>query len=374
MRGFGYAFFVLEAIMSKNIRKTNYEMIRIFAMILIVIHHVFVHCINKQILNPDLCETSKLFNDFTIYKRLVITDYAYSFGKIGNILFILISGYFLIDKKIDISKQIIKIVSEMLFATFVLMIVSGIHLHFERIKTTLNIRMFNEGWWFTGYYISIILFAWLGLNSYLQKIDRTQYRNILLIMFAIVSIVWIRNVISKIGLDGIASGVFIYMLGGYIKKYDPFQKVNGWIAFLVIVFSFIVMGFSYYLYTANNINAAILGNKEAYNTVIGEYSEFSITCLAVGVSLFELIRRFKIKDSFVINYIASATFLIYLIHDNSYVHGLFYKIDWVDMIYNKEYGKLLLYLALIIIGIFILGVVLYSIYNLIMSLLHKLLK
>ena len=108
--------------------------------------------------------------------------------------------------------------------------------------------------------------------------------------------------------------------------------------------------------------------------MIGEYSEFSITCLAVGVSLFELIRRFKIKDSFVINYIASATFLIYLIHDNSYVHGLFYKIDWVDMIYNKEYGKLLLYLALIIIGIFILGVVLYSIYNLIMSLLHKLLK
>lgn len=351
--------------MNYNIRETRYELIRIVAMILIIIHHIFVHCINDQICNPDIGETSGLFNDFTVYKRLVITDYAYAAGKIGNVLFLMISGFFLINKKFDISKQIIKIVSEMFFVTLFLMLIEVVHVRFELIKPMIELRQFNGGWWFAGYYISVIFIAWIGLNDYIKKIDRKKYECILLILFAIISIGYIRGILSKFGVDGIASGVFVYLLGGYIFLYDPLKNVKSILLFAILVVFVLLMGLAYYLYTINSINSALLSNQETYNQLINGYAEYSLPCLVIGAIIFELIRRWKIRQSAFVNYVASSSFIIYMLHDNGYFYQFLYRIKWDELIYRREYLKLGAMLVFFVMIIFAVGVMAYSLHNIV---------
>ena len=345
-------------------RESNYELIRIIAMILIIIHHVFVHCINEQLVNPDMYKASKLFNDYTVYNRLVITDFAAAFGKIGNVLFILITGYFLIDRKINISKQIIKVLSEMFFVALILIIASFIHLRIEDITSSINIRNFNESWWFAGYYISIVLIAWIGLNKYVKGLDKAGYKTLLIVLFAVISIGWIRGNISKLGIDSILTGVFIYLCGGYIKLYNPLGNIKSYKCVIATIIFFVIMGISFMNYSATNINAAILDKKDSYKQVIYGYSDYSLPCLVIGIMLFEIIRRWNIKSSSVINYIASAMFITYLVHDNGYVYTFFYKVKWLEMIYKGEYLQIILFLLLIVVSVMALGIILYSIYNL----------
>ena len=348
--------------MNVRVRDSHYELIRIIAMVLIVIHHIFVHCINAQISDPSICKTAALFNDYIVHKRLVIIDFANSFGKIGNILFMMISGFFLVEKNIVITKHIRKLLTQMFFVAIVLVVVSYIHLHFERITAAQTIHVFNDGWWFAGYYISTIVIAWLGLNRYIQKVNKEKYQAILIVLFSIISIGWIRSTIGKIGLDQIISGVFLYLLGGYIHLYDPFQRIKKRYMLFIIAFSFAIMSVSYYLYAINSINQAI-EKHETYKQVIHGYGEYSVLCLLVGVMLFEIIRKLNIHNSRIINYTASATFIIYLVHDNDYMRELFYKIKWVELLYRRDYFQFVLSLVVVVLCVFIIGVLLNTLFE-----------
>ena len=58
-------------------RQSNFELIRILAMVLIIIHHIFIHCVEP------LLSQSDLFEGYEVYDRLMLIDFARSFGKIG---------------------------------------------------------------------------------------------------------------------------------------------------------------------------------------------------------------------------------------------------------------------------------------------------
>ena len=331
-------------------RQSNFELIRILAMVLIIIHHIFVHCVEP------LLSQSDLFEGYEVYDRLMLIDFARSFGKIGNILFVMISGYFLIDKKIDITKHVVKILSEMFFATVVLMVAGAVHLLFEPVYNVLNLRAFNEDWWFPGYYIVIIFVAWIGLNRYLVDAGREKHRTFLILLFAAISIAWIRNVMSTIGLTTIAMGIFSYMLGGYIKLYDPLKKLKGFWLFTLIALSLFLMGLSYHIYASGNMNAAMATDKIFYNRDIEGYLECSLPCIVISLCLFEAFKRIKCMPSALINGISSATFMIYLIHDNRYFRDRFYMFDWVAMIHDENYIGLISGILIMIMAIFIIGI------------------
>ncbi|SDX69618.1 Surface polysaccharide O-acyltransferase, integral membrane enzyme [Ruminococcaceae bacterium YAD3003] len=346
-------------------RDSKFELMRIFAMVLIVVCHIFAHCINEQLVNPTQYDSAALFTNFSVYRRLVITDLACSLGTIGNNLFILLSGYFMINRQINISKQIVKIASEMIFIVFILMFISYIHIHHELIRSTVSIRSFNDGWWFAGYYLSIIIMAYIFNNILSPKIDRKKHATLLLILFSIISFSYIRSAINKTIPDVIVTGVFIFMLGGYIRLYNPLKKIKSVLLVLTIVIVVLMMSGSYYLYSQGNINNAIFNKQISYNLVINGYSVYSIPCVIIGVALFELFSRITIKNSNIINFIGSSTFIVYLLHDNSYSWQWFFKVNWIELIYYKNYGMLILYIGLYVLVIFTLGIILYSIFSVI---------
>lgn len=81
-------------------RNSNIEILRIVAMYMIIIFHIVCHCVVVQLTNPgSLGRSSAGCFDYPVfYPRLMILNCIMTFGIIGNAIFMLISGYFMVDR------------------------------------------------------------------------------------------------------------------------------------------------------------------------------------------------------------------------------------------------------------------------------------
>lgn len=349
-------------------RLSNIELLRIVAMILIMLCHIFQHSIGKQLFDQTYSSPGELFNNFVLYKRLSLVYFCRSGGQIGNSLFILISGYFLADKEhINLSKQLFKILSQVIWATCILTLLS----YFIVLKSPMwtgvvTLSSFNQEWWFIGYYIFIIVLAELCINKQTAK-NQTMFLMELFVLFAIVSMNWSRNILSGIagGLDYLITGVFIYMLGGYIKRYNPFKKVKTIVLLLFLVVIIVLMSVSYNTFTLNAINRAIVEGRESYYQVeYASFDNFSIHCICISVILFELFSRLRIQTVGIINYIAECTFMMYIMHENPLWWGWEGKLKLLSILYDRDWVSFVSYLAVLIFLFSVIGILVYSLYKL----------
>jgi surface polysaccharide O-acyltransferase-like enzyme len=351
-------------------RQSNFELLRIIAMVLIIIHHITYHVVLKQLeFGPhNIYAFGEMFNNFTYYKRLSLLEYNLAFGKIGNFLFIILSGYFLIDKKdIDIIKQGKKLLSQVIYMIFVLLLASFIYTKFNTGFTGATVfSNINTQWWFVGYYFVVILAGKLFLNKFLNKLSNKEYLSFLLILFAVCQLSFSRDIIEKVVSSTFVYGIFVYSLGGYIKKYNPFKDVKSTVFVLSIILSFVLMTLSYRNQVQRDIALALFNKMPNYYQTFTNYSEYSIIVLIIGLSLFELFRRMNIKYSKVINYIASTTFMIYLFHDNEFIHSITRSIDWAAPLHN-DIIRFLLMVGIKTIVVFVITSILYFIYSLIIK-------
>lgn len=342
---------------NENTRESNLELLRIFAIIMIIMHHLFYHSINPQVL-----ENVEGINNIIFYKRLVLTDLGALLGKIGNVIFILISGYFLCNKpSINISKQIKKIMAQVLFVSLLLIGTSTIYtlLINKGNGDILLLDIINNAWWFIGYYISIIIIGYLFLNRYVISLDRKKYRNLVISLFAIITFPFSRELLSSLStnLSTLFTGVFIYCLGGYIKKYKVFDNYK---TGTIIIMIFLILGLvviSYINGVNNNINQKSLLpiTKAIY------YNEYSIVAISLGVCIFELFKRLKIKNNKIINSIAKSCFITYLIHENSFARFLFNQPNWCYLYKNNMLAFIIEVFGIALL-IFIIGLLVYLVY------------
>ncbi len=346
-------------------RQSNFELLRIIAIIMIIIHHIFVHAIKYQLEGPLIYGCGQMFNNFYFYKKLILADYAYSFGKIGVDLFILISGYFLCSsKKIDLLKISKKLIGQLLFITIGIVIVSYIHVTFinHSFIGAQSILMFNQEFWFIGYYFIIVLLGKLFINKYINKISKNNYTVLLMILLSLISFSYTLNAFSNIfnSLEKLITGIFLYLLGGYLKEYNPFKNIKSFVFILLIILTFIMMAISYKNRTITDINSS-LGN-ECYYQKMNYYSEYLLPCLVISISMFELFSRLKIKSNKIINYIASSTLIIYIFHDNEYIRTLFRSINWIKP-YHDNIIRFIILIASTVTAVFTAGVLLQMIYD-----------
>ena len=358
---------------NKNERQSNFELLRIIAMIMIVAHHLTIHCFAVQLGDKSLYALGESFNKAIFFKKLLLPQLFMTGGKIANIIFVLITGYFLIDQKINITKQIKKIFSQLAFVVPIIVFVSFLfyRYHSNTFIGIQNFNILNSDYWFIGYYIGIISIAYIFLNKFLNKLKKKEYDILLAIMFSILSIAFLRNSISDISPNILTLfvGIFIYSLGGYIRLYSPFKNIRTIILFFIIIISIIALCINNYNNTLVNINIAQSNNMQGiYQSLIG-YSEYSIFCLLIGISTFEIFRRIKMKNIRIINYISSSTFMIYLLHDNDFFRNVWRETNWIEVYYNNSVKFIFLYLMWLAI-IFGIGILIYTIYYLILKLIN----
>lgn len=323
-------------------RNSNMELLRIVAMLMIVAFHIFRHCINIQL--TDANSIAALGNGWYSYpafsKKLCLLAIISPMGQIGNAIFLIISGYFMVNKDdIDLTKISKKLLLQLGFAALSLGLISI--LAYQRITAIpiklLSFNSFNWMSWYVGYYFMVIVLAKVFLNKFLSKLNKNDYIMFLLTIFALTQFSWSASIISNIGggLETLCTGVFLYSMGGYIKKYNPFDSVKSWfIIALIAIINIIVIG-NFYIVTADNILSYVPNGENIFLQSIPLYVDTQIIPIILGIAIFELFRRIKISNNKIINFIGSSTFMIYLIHDNEFFYKIWNAKDWITLLYES---------------------------------------
>ena len=351
-------------------RSSNFELLRILAMVMIVIYHITCHTIQPQLTDAGSIAAlgNGLFNHPVFYKRLLILSTIYPFGKIGDTVFLLISGYFLASKEeIDLERISKKLLYPLAFVATVL-VVGPFILHVIFPNTYINLMSItnvNTQSWFIGYYFVVIIIAALFLNKILRKFERKQYLTFLLVLFALISFGWSGSLLNSIAetLRVLVAGVFVFSLGGYIKLYDPFKRIRSYVIILIWIGVYALIYLSYYNTVHMAIEAYTLSNStdDFIQVLLTSFSDFSMVIIILGVSAFELVKRIRIPNSRVINYLGSAAFTVYLLHDNAFFYSIWNRQDWITLLYNDPL-VFILKLLLWGIAIYALGVIVHTVF------------
>lgn len=345
------------------------ELLRICAMLMIVAYHIYIHYITCQL--TDLQSIQERGNGWfctpNFSKRLCILALIAPWGQIGNAIFLIISGYFMSSKDvIDLTKISKKLLFQLGFAACVLGLVS-IYTSITNI-TGLSIRVvpfscFNSGSWYIGYYFFVIVLGKAFLNKILKGLSQKNYLMLLAALFALLQFTWSVSVISNLGggLETLCTGVFLYSLGGYIKEYNPFEKIKLWGVIAVIIAMDVIVIGNFYLTTASNILNFNPEGEDTFVQSIPSYTNNQIIPLIIGIAMFELFRRIKMPNFKVLNFVGASTFMVYLIHDNELFYDIWNTQDWITLI-CKNVALFVQRYLIWILGTFGVGVLLYCLF------------
>lgn len=360
-------------------RRSNLELLRIVAMLMIIAFHIYWHCVSGQLTDPDSMERmgNGLFSVPLFYKKLLLLTVFSSFGRAANVVFMTLTGYFMVAKGREI--RLIPIAKKLLleqgYAAVLLLITSL--LVFRRnpdsCTTLTEINLFNSMSWYVGYYFLVMLLARLFLNRYLEKLERKQYRLFLFALLCMTQFKWIIKLLNGVtgNLVILVTGVFLYSLGGYIRRYQPFARVRTWAIFGVIAGIYALLFLSTYAGVQDRIQDYYReASTDPFIQYIPNVGDNSIVAILLGLSLFELFRRIKMPCCRVINYLGGATFMIYLFHDNSFFYSLWDKQDWITLLCMHPIGFLLRY-GIWTVRTFVYGLIAYLGFRLLCRLCRK---
>ena len=302
--------------MKSGERLSNFELLRILAMYAIILHHLVVHGIFSQ----DMQLTNTINNIFLISVAIG--------GKFGVNIFILISGYFLINQSFRISKFLKILWQYFFYSVFILIIVSFFHIICIDLNTLIITLFPLTGFsWFADLYILLYLF-FPFLNVMLNNLTHFQYILFLklgfLIWFGIPTIASFFEVPISMNFSNVVWFSYLYSVGAFIKIYEnEIQLKNpGKIAI-----------YSYLLYIFISIFSF-----SNFHFLIFLISEKNFLILISSICTFLFFKTCVFRNWKIINKIAATVFGVYLLHDNSLTRDFLWNKLLNIKVHYDEFG------------------------------------
>lgn len=324
-----------------KVRESNIELFRIIAMLLVVLHHFVLHS-----------GFGDMYDMSHITANMVLLQMFGAFGKFGINCFTVITGYYMIKSNWKL-KKFLKLYLEILFYNFginLLLLMCGYQDSFtpRYIITHIFLNIFS----LDSSYPATMLMMYLlipFMNLLAKHMSKKQYLWLLSLLLFGYSIISTFSIINNVG-DYISWLCIVYMVGGYIRLYPCKLFESKWIAGLS---AFISIG----LMLASIVVVDFVGVKLGFDNYYEMCGVNKILPLIGSVSLFVLFLNIHIKPSRIINCIASATFGVYLIHDNN---GIMRQWLWKDFLHNTTYydkSYLIPYMLGVVLAIFAVCVI-----------------
>lgn len=149
-----------------KLRNSNFEALRIISMLMIILHHFVVHSYYHPIIN-----NTNFVNDFVIF-------FFRSGGKLGVVLFTMITGYFMIYSRANI-KKLLLLEGQVLFTSIVIFIVFVFYNNdLFTIKNVVQYFLPNINktfWFFSGYFVLYLFMPYI--NNYFLLWKKTNFLN-----------------------------------------------------------------------------------------------------------------------------------------------------------------------------------------------------
>lgn len=269
-------------------RKSNFELLRLLTIFSIVIGH----CLRQS----GLIETTSGDNH-------VIACLAGSFLRIGVNVFLLIGCWFMIDAPFTWKRPFRLYVQTALYTIPLTLVMIGLG-EAGSLRNIIQglVPFFGRAVWFVSAYISLMV-----LTPYLRPIldiERRKLRQLLVTLFVLLSVV--STIPSSVQVDYMSDFLwfpYVYLLTGYVKHNSLLSRLPGkWLCLL--------SGLSIYLVLAG-AKALDIGGPlpENYLTNIRSIPNFLCALL-----IFAAFAKSDIGSVRLINFLASPTLAIYVIH------------------------------------------------------------
>jgi len=316
------------------VRKSNIELLRIFSMLLIVMHHYSVH------------GGFNLYSNNIVTINKIIIQFLSAGGKLGVDCFILITGYFMINSSIS-AKKVFKLLFEISFYSVTIYILFNIfgYINFDMkaaIKSFFP-TIFGMYWFATNYVVLYLLSPFL--NQLLKNLNRENHFKLIFLLVIIWSILPTFTTASP-AYSPLGWFITLYIIAAFIRLY-----LNNYLASFKINILLFMFGYLCVL-----LSIVIFDFIGQWNNVFAKHATFftgmnKLTVLFCSVTLFLAFKNLKIKNNKVINSIAATMFGVYLIHDNRYLRPFL----WQDLFHNNTYYEssyLLIHAVIVILFVF----------------------
>lgn len=325
----------MELIYNKK-RDTNIELLRIVAMILVV----SIHCIS----NGLVLYTQSI----NIYNGLIV-KFMYGCSCVANGVFLLLTGYYLADKKINIKKIFNLWGKTLLYSVLIYIILSIFGKEVQTFKSFMPIL--SCAYWFISAYIVLYLLAPI-LNIAINKMTKNQFKYILIIFYIFYGI--IRNLFNdqSIFQGDIPCVIMLYLTGAYVKKYVEIkQNQHYFIKYILLAVILSLMNFILNVLIKLDINETLKNILTTFAGKMWDYNNILLIIMAVLLFMkFKTINITSKKLSNVITFISPSVFSIYIIHNNIHFHTLWRQDGSLYMIHSPW---LIPYLIFLIISVFV---------------------
>lgn len=281
-------------------RDSNFELLRIITMLLIISHHYVVNSGLMEKINENMFSDKSLF--------LLIIG---AWGKTGINIFLLITGYFMCQSSISIDK-FFKLIFEVIFYKVIIWIIFSLTGYesfsiMAVIETICPVTSISLN--FTDCYLVFFLCIPF-LNILIKNMNEKQHIHLILLCFFVYIFLGTTPKIEVV-MNYVTWYIVIYFIAAYIRIYSKpfFENKRLWrnIALISILISI-----------ASIFAGAYIGNK--INKPIFYYllsDSNKILAVTTAISVFLYFKNLHIKKSKLINIVAASTFGVLQIHANS---------------------------------------------------------
>ncbi|MBO0487282.1 acyltransferase [Vagococcus fluvialis] len=337
--------------MNKTARQSNFELLRIVSIFIIVIHHFALW-------------TPWDFNSHGDFYRLTI-NFLMIGGKVGVNLFVMITAYFMINSNIKL-KNIIRLIFEVTVFSIILYFISvifhigGARLYWQEVIESSLPIIFNRYWFMTAYFQLYLLIPLL--NSGLNNLTKKSHFNLLIIFFFLFSIwpmIYIENGVTSSHLTWF---IYLYALGSYFRKYeDKFNKtkMNYFIKLILVVFVTLLSTYSLIVLFSDVSNTGYYFLKEFLGWYVNIFvtREYGPFLLIISIYIFLIFKQLNLKENKYINKIASLTLGVYLFQSTPKISGWLWKDVFSAHLLSNGW-QVLLYSLFVSSILFLIGIVL----------------
>ena len=294
--------------MDRKNRSSNFELMRIFAMLLIITYHYALFSNFRH-------SSGTLSFNRQLYQSMLLD------GKTGVNLFVMVSGYFLIRSKGIRSSKVLQLWGQCFFW------IMGIWLVFYKkiggfggmVQDSFEGKLFflSSGvqWFISTYLVMYLLSPYF--NGMLLSLSRTRFRRMLVmtgIFWCLIpTIGWIPGmIVTDFEGSDLAFFLFLYCLGAYLRLYheESHRKAAFWFLCAAGIWAVCMA-----IITAVDIwGMKVMGKLKLLDYLFNNQNHVLI--LLLSLFLFMGFKELNIGSNRIINLISSLTFGIYLIHDN----------------------------------------------------------
>lgn len=280
----------------KKPRESNIELLRIISMVIIIIYHSLLHAVIPN--SPELISFIKPITAIL---------------HIGVICFVLISGYW------GINFSLTGFIKLFLYCSFysILIFVVGVLLNpiFFNLKNFLK-ALIPFQWWFVQIYLCLFLLVPI-VNIPIKNATK-ETKIIFILILLTISFLFGQFVPSLEGGKNPINFMLIYYIGNYLRTEFVLSKS---INTTKIICVYVILNCVFFITMLSTENYFIFINKALFR-VFFPYNGFGL--MINSLLVFIIFTRLNFSSK-VINWLASSSLSVYLLHENEYLSLYLYN-------------------------------------------------